>query len=134
MARRRSAIRGYDSRGCRRSSRLDASGRANWFFSRLIFERLESRALLSLTHLYTFNNGTASDSVGGANGTLFNGAAIVEGWLNLQNGGGLGAKPQQRPHRAIRSTAGRHLAGQSQRHDRGLVHHLQRVARLGAGV
>jgi rhamnogalacturonan endolyase len=56
------------------------------------FEPLESRQLLALTHLYTFNNGTANDSVGTANGTLFNGATIVEGWLNLQNGATLTPK------------------------------------------
>ena len=61
----------------------------NWLFSKLAFEQLESRAMLSLTHLYTFNNGTANDSVGGANGTLLHGATIANGWLNLQNGGGV---------------------------------------------
>lgn len=41
--------------------------------------------MLSLTHQYTFNNGTANDSVGAANGTLVHGATIVDGWLTLQN-------------------------------------------------
>jgi len=49
------------------------------------FERLESRWLLSLTHQYTFNNGTANDSIGGANGTLIHGAQIIDGWLTLNN-------------------------------------------------
>jgi hypothetical protein len=50
------------------------------------FQSLEARAMLSLTHLYTFNDGTMSDWVGGANGTLRNGASIVNGRLLLQNG------------------------------------------------
>jgi hypothetical protein len=50
------------------------------------FESLEERALLALTHLYTFNDGTMSDWVGGANGTLRNGATVVNGRLLLQNG------------------------------------------------
>src|SRR5262249_45678176 len=49
------------------------------------FERLESRWLLSLTHQYTFNNGTVNDSVGGASGTLVHGAQIIDGWLMLNN-------------------------------------------------
>jgi rhamnogalacturonan endolyase len=52
------------------------------------FEELEMRRLLSLTHLYTFNDGTANDSIGNAHGTLKNGATIVEGWLTLQNTSG----------------------------------------------
>ncbi|WP_197528907.1 LamG-like jellyroll fold domain-containing protein [Aeoliella mucimassa] len=51
------------------------------------FEPLENRNLLSLTNLYTFNDGTASDSVGGADGTLRNGASVVDGQLYLQNTG-----------------------------------------------
>jgi hypothetical protein len=35
----------------------------------------------NLTHQYTFNDGTANDSVGGANGVLVGGAAIVDGAL-----------------------------------------------------
>jgi hypothetical protein len=54
---------------------------------RLLFERLEDRALLSLTHLYTFNDGSANDWVGAADGTLHNGASIVNGQLALQNAG-----------------------------------------------
>lgn len=50
------------------------------------FESLEQRALLALTHLYPFNDGTANDWVGTAHGTLRNGAAIVNGRLLLQNG------------------------------------------------
>ncbi|TWT32363.1 Glycosyl hydrolase catalytic core [Posidoniimonas corsicana] len=54
---------------------------------RLSFESLEGRAMLSLTHLYTFNDGTANDSVGAAHGTLVNGASIVDQKLALQNSG-----------------------------------------------
>jgi hypothetical protein len=36
-----------------------------------------------LRHLWTFENGTANDSVGGAHGTLNNGATIVDGRLQL---------------------------------------------------
>ncbi len=50
-------------------------------------ERLEPRRLLSLTHLYTFNDGTANDGVGTVNGTLYNGAAVSNGRLQLQNAG-----------------------------------------------
>jgi len=35
----------------------------------------------NLTHLYTFDDGTTDDSVGGANGTLVGGAAVVDGAL-----------------------------------------------------
>ncbi len=35
----------------------------------------------SLTHLWTFNDGTADDSVGGLNGALVGGAAVVDGAL-----------------------------------------------------
>jgi surface antigen len=35
----------------------------------------------NLTHLWTFNDGTATDSVGGLDGTLVGGAAIVDGAL-----------------------------------------------------
>ena len=35
----------------------------------------------NLKHLYTFDDGTASDSVGGADGTLVGGAAVVDGAL-----------------------------------------------------
>lgn len=34
-----------------------------------------------MTHLYTFNDGTANDSVGTAHGTLINGASVVGGQL-----------------------------------------------------
>lgn len=53
----------------------------------LTFETLEGRALLSLTHLYTFNDGTANDSVGTAHGTLRNGAQVLDQKLALQNTG-----------------------------------------------
>jgi len=35
----------------------------------------------NLTHRYTFDDGTANDSAGDADGTLFNGAAVVDGAL-----------------------------------------------------
>src|SRR5262245_59130326 len=81
-----------DVRGSR-ARRRRARRRSN----RHRFERLESRQMLSLTHLYTFNNGTANASVGTAHGTLFNGASIVEGWLLLQNGTTISPKASNDP-------------------------------------
>jgi rhamnogalacturonan endolyase len=52
----------------------------------LRFERLEDRRLLSLSHLYTFNDGLANDWIGSAHATLFNGATIAGGQLILANG------------------------------------------------
>ena len=43
-------------------------------------------------HQWTFNDGTAGDSVGGSNGTLFGGASITGGALVLDN---LGTAPNQ---------------------------------------
>ncbi len=40
-------------------------------------------AQAALIHQYTFNNGTANDSVGSANGTLVGGATITNGQLDL---------------------------------------------------
>jgi rhamnogalacturonan endolyase len=54
---------------------------------RLHFERLEDRRLLSLSHLYTFNDGLANDWIGTAHGTLFNGATVAGGQLVLANNG-----------------------------------------------
>src|SRR5438874_11353520 len=51
------------------------------------FGRLEDRALLSLTPLYTFNDGSANDWIGNAHGTLVNGATVVNGQLTLANTG-----------------------------------------------
>lgn len=70
------------NRSCRRCGTLSRShqGKRN-----LKFESLEARNLLSLTHLYTFNDGTANDWVGDADGVLFNGASIVNGELQLGN-------------------------------------------------
>lgn len=59
--------------------------RSRW----LSFERLESRNLLSLTHLYTFNDGSANDWIGNAHGTLVNGASVVNGQLMLANTGAM---------------------------------------------
>jgi hypothetical protein len=54
---------------------------------RLRFETLEERRLLSLSHLYTFNDGLANDWIGAAHATLFNGATISGGQLVLNNSG-----------------------------------------------
>ena len=54
---------------------------------RLLFERLEDRHLLSLSHLYTFNDGLANDWIGSAHATLFNGATVVGGQFVLANDG-----------------------------------------------
>jgi rhamnogalacturonan endolyase len=54
---------------------------------RLHFERLEDRRLLSLSHLYTFNDGLANDWIGSAHGTFVNGATAVGGQLVLANDG-----------------------------------------------
>jgi arabinan endo-1,5-alpha-L-arabinosidase len=40
-----------------------------------------------ITHRYNFNDGTANDSIGGANGTLVNGASVNGGELVLANNG-----------------------------------------------
>ncbi len=40
-----------------------------------------------VTHIYTFNDGTANDLIGGANGTLVNGASVSGGKLVLANNG-----------------------------------------------
>jgi hypothetical protein len=40
-----------------------------------------------ITHRYSFNDGTANDSIGGANGVLVNGASISSGRLVLANNG-----------------------------------------------
>src|SRR5215831_8569226 len=76
----RYAVRQGD--GARKNARLFCCRKR---FARLRFERLESRQLLSLTHQYTFNDGTAKDSIGTANGALFHGATVVDGWLTLKN-------------------------------------------------
>lgn len=52
-----------------------------------LLEALEPRVLLSLTYLYTFNDGAVTDSVGTMNGTLYNGAFVSNGRLQLQNAG-----------------------------------------------
>lgn len=46
-------------------------------------------AQADITHRYSFNDGTANDSVGGANGTLVNGASVSSGRLVLANSGGI---------------------------------------------
>jgi hypothetical protein len=52
-----------------------------------------------LTHQYTFNDGTANDAIGGAHGTLVNGATVAAGQLQLAN-----------PNFSGPSTAGRYLS------------------------
>lgn len=53
---------------------------------RVEIQSLELRRLLALTHLYTFD-GNANDSVGTAHATLFNGASVNSGVLQLTNAG-----------------------------------------------
>lgn len=48
---------------------------------------LSNSTSAALKHLYTFNDGTVTDSVGGANGTLEAGAVIVAGQLTLSGSG-----------------------------------------------
>lgn len=48
---------------------------------------LASPASADLRHLYTFNDGTANDSIGGAHGTIQGGAIIAAGQLNLGGAG-----------------------------------------------
>lgn len=68
-------------------SRVRDRGRRGERSRRLQCERLEERRMLSLTHLYTFNDGLANDWIGSAHGTLFNGASIAGGQLVLANDG-----------------------------------------------
>ncbi len=51
----------------------------------VLIESLERRLLLSLTNLYTFNDGSFGDTAGTSNGTLQNGAAVTNGALALSN-------------------------------------------------
>jgi hypothetical protein len=48
---------------------------------------LASPASATLKHLYTFNDGTVTDSIAGANGTLEGGAVVVAGQLALSGSG-----------------------------------------------
>ncbi|TWT90854.1 Rhamnogalacturonan endolyase YesW precursor [Pseudobythopirellula maris] len=66
------------SRSARRSH---AAGR------RLHVETLEPRRVLSLTHWYTFNDGTGDDLVGSADMTLENGVGVINGQAVLYNNG-----------------------------------------------
>jgi hypothetical protein len=68
-------------RGGTADSRLRRGGR------RLVLERLEARQMMALTHLYTFNDGSANDSAGTAHGTLINDAMVSDGRLVLLNSG-----------------------------------------------
>jgi rhamnogalacturonan endolyase len=68
-------------------SRFRDRGRRGERSRRLQCEQLEERRMLSLTHLYTFNDGLANDWIGSAHGTLFNGASIAGGQLVLANDG-----------------------------------------------
>lgn len=53
----------------------------------LVFATVTVSAQASLTHKYNFNDGTANDYVGGANGRLVNGATVSGGKLVLANNG-----------------------------------------------
>ena len=53
----------------------------------LAFEQLESRQLLSLTHWYTFNDGTGADLIGSADLGIINGALVQNGQVVLSNAG-----------------------------------------------
>lgn len=66
---------------------MSKRNRKLWKEQRSGMEPLERRRLFAMTHLYTFNDGTANDTIGTAHGTLFNGAQIVNGRLVLQNAG-----------------------------------------------
>ena len=89
---------------------------------RLFFERLEDRRLLSLTHLYTFNDGSANDWIGSAHG------ALVQ--RRDRSGGATPARQpgrHQRPNQrgAVRAVGNRPAAGR-RRQPRGLVHDRRR--------
>ncbi|MAT69341.1 MAG: hypothetical protein CMJ58_07415 [Planctomycetaceae bacterium] len=74
----------FDNRRQRRSR----SATTNRFARRRLgFEPLEARQLLSLTHWYTFNDGTGADAAGTAPATLVNGATVTAGKLVLANSG-----------------------------------------------
>jgi hypothetical protein len=53
----------------------------------LLFAMVSVSVQASLTHKYNFNDGTANDYVGGANGVLMNGATVSGGKLVLANNG-----------------------------------------------
>jgi len=53
----------------------------------VLFSGSADVARADVTHRYSFNDGTANDSVGGANGTLVNGASVSGGRLVLANDG-----------------------------------------------
>jgi hypothetical protein len=53
----------------------------------LVLLCLTGTAGAALTHRYSFNDGTANDSVGGANGVLVNGPQIAGGRVNFGNNG-----------------------------------------------
>lgn len=55
--------------------------------SALIAATLSSTSWGALKHLYTFNDGNANDSIGGAHGTLEAGALVVAGQLTLSGSG-----------------------------------------------
>ena len=62
-------------------------------FSALILASGAFSQTNGLTHRYSFNDGTANDSVGNANGNLFNGASISGGQLII-SGTGTGSSVQ----------------------------------------
>lgn len=77
--------------GSRRNAQSNATRhRRQWTASCLaaaLFACTSSVSLGDLTHRYSFNDGTANDRVGVANGTLVNGATVSGGRLVLANDG-----------------------------------------------
>ena len=57
-----------------------------FFLGALLASLPTTHASATLRHLYTFNDGTANDSVGTAHGTLFGGAAVSGGEVQLLGG------------------------------------------------
>ena len=56
------------------------------FVSAVVVSFISISANATLTHQYTFNDGTVDDSMGSANGTLMNGATVSGGQLVLPTG------------------------------------------------
>jgi hypothetical protein len=72
----------------RQSSVLRASAQGRFQLAALaVFAGFTLASRADVTHRYSFNDGTANDSMGGANGTLLNGASVSGGELVLANSG-----------------------------------------------
>jgi hypothetical protein len=70
------------------SSVLRASAQGRFLLAALaVFAGFALVSRADITHRYSFNDGTANDSMGGANGTLVNGASVSGGELVLANSG-----------------------------------------------